>query len=510
MSGKKVIIVGAGPGGLTCAMILARRGFSVTVYEKEDRVGGRNAALKLGPYTFDTGPTFLMMKFILEEMFSEAGKDIGKYLDIRRIEPMYHLDYGDIALNPSTDITKTTEEVKKYFPGNEAGVAQFYKKEKHRFETLFPCLQKDYSHFRTFFHPDFIKAIPVLGIGESLFLNLGHYFKDDRLKMSFSFQSKYLGMSPWECPAAFTLIPYVERKYGIYHVIGGLNAISSAMAKAARENGVEIKLGTPVKEVITEGGAAKGVLLASGEKDYADNVVINADFGYSMTHLFKPGLLKKYTPEKVAKKKYSCSTFMIYLGVNKVYEKLAHHNIYFSKDYEGNVKDIFNNNRISEEPSFYLQNASVTDKTLAPPGKSTVYILVPMPNNASRIDWEKEKDAFKERILNLVIARTPMKDLREHIEEERIITPADWEKEHNIYYGATFNLAHNLTQMLYFRPRNEFEEIKNCFLVGGGTHPGSGLPTIYESARITANLLSKKHGIAYNKPSKLYVKEGGS
>ena len=447
MPGKKVIIVGAGPGGLTSAMILAHRGFSVTVYEKEDRVGGRNAPIQLGPYTFDTGPTFLMMKFILDEMFSEAGKDVSRLPRIP--EAGADVPPGLRGSGPGSHDgrCKNHNDVKQLFPGNEDGVAQFYDKEKHRFELLFPCLQKDYVHFRTFFHPDFLRAIPILGVGQSLFQNLGRYFKDDRLKMSFSFQSKYLGMSPWECPAAFTLIPYVERKYGIFHVIGGLNAISAAMAKAAAENGATIHLGTPVKEIITENGRATGVLLASGETDTADEVIINADFGYAMTHLFRPGLLKKYTPERVAKKKYSCSTFMIYLGVDKKYD-MPHHNIYFSKDYEGNVRDIFSNMRISDEPSFYLQNASVTDPTLAPPGKSTIYILVPMPNNMSGIDWAKEKDAFKERILDLVVARTPMKDLRDHIETEKVITPADWESEQHVYTGATFNLAHNLMQML--------------------------------------------------------------
>ncbi len=194
---------------------------------------------------------------------------------------------------------------------------------------------------------------------------------------------------------------------------------------------------------------------------------------------------------------------MIYLGVARKYD-LAHHNIYFSNDYEGNVQDIFSAMRISDDPSFYLQNACVTDPSLAPPGKSTIYILVPMPNTMSGIDWAREKDSFKEKILDLVVARTPMKDLREHIEVEKVITPADWEQELNVYAGATFNLAHNLQQMLYFRPRNEFEEVANCYLVGGGTHPGSGLPTIYESGRITANLISKKYGIPFSKPENLY------
>ncbi len=506
MPKKKVIVIGAGPGGLTCAMILARRGFSVTVFEKAEHVGGRNAPLKLGSYTFDTGPTFLMMSFILEEMFSEAGKRMADYLDLRKIEPMYHLDYRDITVDPSSDERKTTDDVQRIFPGNEQGVLAFYAREKHRFERLFPCLQKDYVHFRTFFHPDFLRAVPVLGIGESLFQNLGRYFRDDRLKMSFSFQSKYLGMSPWECPAAFTMIPYVERRYGIYHVIGGLNAISAAMAKAAQENGAVIHTGAPVQEVLTEGGRATGVLLASGEKVIAEEVVINADFGYAATHLFRSGVLRKYTPEAVAKKQYSCSTFMIYLGVDKQYD-LPHHNIYFSRDYEGNVRDIFNTLRLSPDPSFYLQNASVTDPTLAPAGKSTIYILVPVPNNAAAVDWEKEKEAFRNAVLDLVAERTPLSDIRSHIEVERIVTPADWERDYHVYRGATFNLAHNLLQMLYFRPRNEFEDLQNCYLVGGGTHPGSGLPTIYESGRITANLLSAKYGIPYSKPSKLYMKE---
>lgn len=444
-----------------------------------------------------------MMKFVLDDMFSEAGTDVGQYLEFKKLEPLYHLDYGDIVLDVSMDVEQTISDVKELFPGNENGVVQFYEKEQRRFELLFPCLQKDYVHLRTFFHPDFIRAIPILGLGQSLFQNLGRYFSDDRLKMAFSFQSKYLGMSPWECPAAFTLIPYVERKYGIFHVTGGLNAISGAMATVAEENGAHIQTGTPVKEIITEDGHARGVLLESGEIDYADQTIINADFGYAMTHLFKPGVLKKYTRENVARKKYSCSTFMIYLGVARKYD-LAHHNIYFSNDYEGNVQDIFSAMRISDDPSFYLQNACVTDPSLAPPGKSTIYILVPMPNTMSGIDWAREKDSFKEKILDLVVARTPMKDLREHIEVEKVITPADWEQELNVYAGATFNLAHNLQQMLYFRPRNEFEEVANCYLVGGGTHPGSGLPTIYESGRITANLISKKYGIPFSKPENLY------
>ncbi|MEM4598769.1 MAG: phytoene desaturase family protein [Candidatus Diapherotrites archaeon] len=506
MAEKKVIVIGAGPGGLACAMILAHRGFSVTVYEKEPVVGGRNAPIKLGPYTFDTGPTFLMMKFILEEMFEEAGKKAKKYLKFVEIEPLYHLDYGDIELFPSKEMEKNIEEAEKYFPGSGESVKEFYKKEKRRYELLFPCLQKDYTSFLEFFSWRFIRAIPILGIRQSLYQNLSTYFKDERQKMAFAFQSKYLGMSPWECPAGFTMIPYVERKYGIYHVIGGLNAISAAMAKAAEENGAKIRLSTPVKEIIFSGRKAVGVLLSNGKKDFADEVVINADFGYAATNLFPKGFLKKYSKEKLEKKRLSCSTFMIYLGLDKVYD-LPHHNIYFSKDYEGNVEDIFKNMKLPEEPSFYVQNASLVDSTLAPKGHSTIYILVPVPNNRAKINWAKEKTKFRNKIIKLFSKRAKIGDLEKHIKAEMIITPEDWEKKYNVYKGATFNLAHNLSQMLYFRPRNKFEEAENCWLVGGGTHPGSGLPTIYESARITANLISKKHGISYKEPTSLSKKK---
>lgn len=506
MAGKEVVVVGAGPGGLTCAMILAYRGFKVKVFERKNSVGGRNAAIKLQQYTFDAGPTFLMMKFILEEMFQEAGKKAEDYLEFKRIEPMYRLDYGDIQINPSSDFEAEKKEIERLFPEEKKGLEKFYVKEKNRYEKLFPCLQKDYVHFKSFLSLDFIKAIPILGIGESLYQNLGKYFRDEKLRLSFTFQSKYLGMSPWECPAGFTMIPYVERRYGIYHVVGGLNRISEAMAEVVLEYGGEIFLGKEVKKLLIEGRKTVGVELTDGEKHFGDEVVLNSDFGYSVTHLFREGFLKKYSPQKVARKKYSCSTFMLYLGVDKKYN-LPHHSIYFAEDYRRNVEDIFHNMKLSDGISFYIQNASITDDSLAPEGKSTIYILVPVPNNFSRIDWEKEKKSFRDKVLSEVVRRTPMKDLREHIECEKIITPQDWENEYNVYAGATFNLAHNITQMLYFRPRNKFEEADNCYLVGGGTHPGSGLPTIYESARITANLISKKYGVKYTKPSRLSSKK---
>lgn len=488
-------IVGAGPGGLTAAMLLARRGFKVRIFEKAAQVGGRNAAIIRNGYKFDTGPTFLMMKFILDEVFEEADRNINDYLKPVKLEPMYRLQFKDVRLEPTTEREAMLQQIDGSFPGNRDGYDRFMAVEKRRFELMYPCLQKEYSSFSQYLSKGFMKAARNLSLGRSLIGVLGDYFKDEKLKLSFTFQSKYLGMSAWDCPGAFAILPYVEHAFGVYHTMGGLSEISEAMAKVCREYGIEIHLNTPVKQLLIENKKVRGVELGNGEQILADETVLNADFGYAMKNLIPPNILKKYSPEKVDSRKYSCSTFMLHLGLDKIYD-LPHHTVFFAEDYKGNIQDIFENKVLSKDLSFYVRNASVTDSTLAPDGHSSVYVLVPVPNQKSEIDWNKEKKAFRDCVMKALIERAKMSDLEDHIREEIIFTPQTWQ-DMNIQYGATFNLAHSFMQMLYFRPRNKFEELDNCYLVGGGTHPGSGLPTIYESGRIAANLISKQHSIPF-------------
>jgi len=234
------------------------------------------------------------------------------------------------------------------------------------------------------------------------------------------------------------------------------------------------------------------VRLADGRELFGDAVFINADFAHAMSSLLPPATLKKYSRKKLNTLEYSCSTFMLYLGVNKKVD-LPHHNIRFSPSYTENISDIFERRVLHEDTAFYLQNASALDESLAPEGKSALYVLVPVANNKSGINWQREKSRYRDQVIKLIAQHMPsLENLEDIIEEELIITPEDWQKQYNIFLGATFNLAHSLDQMLYFRPRNKFEELGNCYLVGGGTHPGSGLPTIYESARISFNLFSGK------------------
>jgi phytoene desaturase len=270
-----------------------------------------------------------------------------------------------------------------------------------------------------------------------------------------------------------------------------VHKIAEAMARVATEDGAVIHLDSPVKRVITQGSTTTGIELSSGEIVEAHHVIMNADFAHGMLNLFDDKGRKSFTEKNINKKGYSCSTFMLYIGLDKVYD-MPHHNIFFSSDYKTNVDQIFHDKKIPDEPSFYIQNASVTDPSLAPKGASAIYVLVPMPNlSHADIDWNKEAKPLRDRIMQLIRERTEMKDIESHIVVERMITPLQWQEEMSVHHGAVFNLAHSLDQMLYLRPHNRLNGYDNVYLVGGGTHPGSGLPTIVESGRIAAELISK-------------------
>ncbi len=497
---KKCIVVGAGPGGLSSAMLLSKRGFEVDVFEKAPVIGGRTAALERDGYRFDLGPTFLMMKYLLDELFHDAGCRTEDYLDCVRLDPMYRLQFGDRKLMVTGNREQMKSNIDSIFPGEGKGLDAFYEREAKRFKFLYPCLQKDYCGLEAFVSLTLLKAFPHLAAGRSLYDVLSEYFESEELRLAFTFQSKYLGMAPWECPGLFAMIPYTEHAHGIYHVQGGLSEIPRAFAKAAEQNGARIHTSTAVKQVLVQKGAAIGVQLENGETHLADEVIVNADFGYAVANLFPPEARKKWTPKKLESTKYSCSTFMIYLGLDRIYEEGEHHAIFFAENYKKNLEDISVHFRKSDDFSVYIRNASVTDPSLAPAGHSALYVLVPMPNNTSGIDWEDEKERFAEKVLDFMEARTPYKNVRQHIRTQVLITPWDWENKRDIYKGATFNMGHGLGQLLNFRPHNKFEDFERCYLVGGGTHPGSGLPTIFESARIAANLISKKHAVDFTPP----------
>jgi len=490
---KHILIVGAGPGGLTAGMLLAHRGFRVTIVEKNDRVGGRNSELNLDGFSFDLGPTFLHQKFCLDEIYAETGRDSGDHLDFVDLNPMTRLSWGDTALHTYSDDAKMGAELERVFPGSSEGFRRYMVEQGDKFRTIYPCLQHPYHSLTSFLRPTLLRALPHVLTTRSVHDVLGDYFQDERLKLAFTFQAKYLGMSPWHCPALFSILSFTEYRYGIYHVQGGLNRISQSMASVIGELGGELRLGTPVRQLLYQGRQMTGVELANGERIQADAVVVNADYGHAATTLFNG---RSVPEDSMRGRKFSCSTFMLYLGLDTIYPDEPHHHILFADDYKANVADIQSERHVSDDMSIYVRNSCITDPHVAPAGQSGLYILVPTINNRHRYDWENHKEEYADKILRRIEQRTGMKDLRSHIIASRIITPADWESG-SIFMGATFNLAHTLTQMLYMRPHNRYQGFDNCYLVGGGTHPGSGLPTIYESGRISANLICDQFNMRY-------------
>ncbi|PSL51132.1 phytoene desaturase [Salsuginibacillus halophilus] len=494
MTKREIAIIGAGPGGLAAGMLLSSWGYDVQVYEKQPFVGGRTSQKQVGRYTFDRGPTFFSMPHILDRLFQAAGHSLHEEVQLKTVEPMYELQFPEVSLYPSNDQDATRAEIARKFPGEELGFDRYMTETERKWEKLLPMLQSEHGALVDYLRPQTLKALPHLSLGRSLYGELARFFYSETLRLAFTFQSKYLGMSPWECPGAFSILSFMEHKYGMYHPVGGMHQLSEAMRRVIEAHGGVVHTDCGVEHIETKNSQIQVLHFADGSTASPDHVVLNADAAHAFSNLFDQPVSKAWHPDKVAEKSYSCSTFMMYAGVKKTFNE-PHHKIVFSSNYKENVEDIAKRKVLSDDPSIYIQNGAVTDDTLSPKGTTPLYILAPVPNNESGIDWENEAPAFQEKLFDMIAKKTTYGDLRPYIEELEIIHPGNWEAEHWIYQGATFSLGHQLKQMMYFRPHNDFSGIGNLWLTGGGTHPGSGLPTIFESARITAEKIEQRHGI---------------
>jgi len=490
---KKVIIIGAGPGGLASAILLAAAGVRVKIVERLPLVGGRTSSIEAEGFKFDLGPTFFLYPRVLEEIFAAAGTSLRTEVEMVRLDPQYRIQFGAGGkLDCTSDITAMEKQISALSPPDAPGFRCFLDENRAKLAAMEPCLESPFLGWQDLVQMRLLKMLPMLRPHQSVDTYLKRFFKDERVRLAFCFQSKYLGMSPFRCPSLFSILSFLEYEYGVFHPIGGCAAVTAAMARVAERLGVEICLNEPVEEILFTGRRAVGVRTATSTHR-ADAVVVNADFARAMEKLVPDQLRRRWTNRKLATKKYSCSTFMMYLGVEGTFD-LPHHTIHIAKEYAENLDDIENKHVLSDDPSFYVQNACVTDPTLAPRGQSALYVLAPVTHQHPNVDWSQERPRFRQLMLNQI--KKAGYDLDPaRIRYERVITPADWDTRYEIYRGATFNLAHTLDQMLHLRPHNRFEDLDGVYLVGGGTHPGSGLPVIFESARISSKLLLDDLGV---------------
>ncbi|GAC1336615.1 MAG: phytoene desaturase [Acetobacteraceae bacterium] len=480
-------------------MLLAKAGVDVTLHEAREMLGGRSATITAptdqGTFRFDTGPTFFLYPRVLADIFAACGRRLEDEVELIRLDPQYHLMFEDGAEMQATgDLARMAEQIARLSPADAAALPRFMADNRAKLAVFRPILEAAFNSIRDLGRPAVLRGLSKLRPHRSVDRDLGTYFRDPRVRLAFSFQSKYLGMSPFRCPSLFTILSYMEYEYGVFHPRGGTGAVIAAMARVARDLGARINLGQPVEELLFEGRRAVGLRAGGTERRY-DALVINSDFAQTMTQLVPDRLRRRWSDRKIATKRFSCSTFMMYLGIEGTLPDLSHHTVYLAGDYRRNLAEI-EAGQAPGEPSFYVQNACVTDPALAPPGHSALYVLVPVGHRVGDgLDWAAERARYRALVLKR-LERIGLHGLEQRIRFEKIVTPQDWEQDLQVFRGATFNLAHNLRQMLHLRPRNRFEDLDGVYLVGGGTHPGSGLPVIFESARITSRLLTEDLGIS--------------
>ncbi len=479
-------------------MLMANTDADVTLIERRSVPGGRSAAIDQDGFRFDTGPTFFLYPRVLSEIFAACGRQLEKEIDLIRLDPQYEVRFeGGETVKATGNVPRMAEQIARFAPEDAAALPRFLAENRAKLEAFRPILEKPFNSVLDLFDPKILGALRYLRPTKSVDADLARFFADPRTRLAFSFQSKYLGMSPFRCPSLFTILSFLEYEHGVFHPRGGCGGVMETMSRLAQGAGVKVRLNEDVTKLHFEGRRVTAVETEQGVYP-ADAVVINADFARAMQRLVPDHLRRRWTDAKLAKKRYSCSTYMLYLGIEGRIDDLEHHTIFLAEDYKRNIDEIEAGEVLTDAPSFYVQNACVTDPGLAPKGHSTLYVLVPVPHNAGEIRWdEPSKAEYRARALRR-LESVGIRDLEARIRVEHSMTPHGWEHEHQIYNGATFNLAHSLDQMLMFRPKNRFDELQGVYLVGGGTHPGSGLPVIFESARITSRLMENDLKLASN------------
>ncbi|MGI9039742.1 MAG: phytoene desaturase family protein [Gemmatimonadales bacterium] len=489
---RHVVVIGAGLGGLAAAIRLRHRGYRVTLLERHAHPGGRCGLWESEGFRFDTGPTLLLMVDYLRALFEEAGRPMEAYLDLVQLDPNYRVHYADgTTLDVTSRLNAMLEGVERVEPGVGPRFLQFLAATAQLYRIgLDGFVDRNVHRRGDFFSPRNAGLLLRARAMERLQRMVGRYFRSEKLRHTFSFQSLYLGLSPFESPAIYSLLPYTEVAGGLYFPKGGMHALPRALARLAEELGVTIRYGADVTRLERTGTKVSAVILADGSRLSPDLVLANADLPY-VYHT----LLGEPHP-RIDRFDFSCSAFLLYLGVNRRYSHLPHHTLVVPADLRTACEDIFSRHRVPADPAYYICVPSRTDPSLAPPGCENVYVLVPVPSQARgrEINWQVEGPRLETAMLER-LERFGLTDLRRHVVTSRTFTPADFTLDFSATRGEAFGLAHGIDQVGYFRPHNRHPRYGNLYFVGQSTHPGCGIPMVLISSRLVVERMAEEQAV---------------
>ena len=489
---SSAVVIGAGLGGLSAAMRLGSKGYSVTVIDRLDRVGGRGSSVTKNGFRFDLGPTILTVPQVFEKLWKDCGKDFAGDVELVPLDPFYEIRWQDGSrFQVRSSEEEMLAEVKRNFPKDLKGYCKFLEDCEKRYVFGFEGLGRRPMNKIW----DLLKEIPGfirLRADRSVYAHVSTRVKDPKLRMALSFHPLFIGGDPRNVTSMYILVSHLEKAFGVHYVKGGVQALADAMANVVKEQGGQVLLNSNVENITLSKQKADGVMLENGLKLNADIVVSNADPGWTYNKLL-PNQKKRWTEKKLKKSRWSMGLFVWYFGTKntkKKWQDVGHHTIMNGPRYRGLLADIFDRQFLADDMSIYLHRPSVTDPSVAPKGDDCFYALSPVPNlkTSNPIDWSKELEGYKNK-MQMVLEET-IPGFSDAIIEEHILTPKDFEERYLSPYGSGFSLEPRIFQSAWFRPHNVSEDIENLYLVGAGTHPGAGIPSVVTSSEVLSQLVS--------------------
>ncbi len=479
---SRAIVIGSGFGGIASAIRLQARGYQTTLIEMRDKPGGRAYVYEQDGFKFDAGPTIITAPFLIDELFALAGRQTTDYLKIVPCHPFYRILFHDgRQFDYTGDEAEIIAEIEKFEPSDVPGYRRFVERSRAIFDRAFSDLAD--QPFDSLI--DMLKIAPDLvrlQSHECVYKLVSRYIKNDYLRQVFSFHPLLIGGNPFQSSSIYSMIHYLERKWGVHFAMGGTGAVVDALIKLFGEMGGTFRLSTRATEITIADARVTGVRLDDGSVLPAEVVVSNGDVANTYRKLVNPKWRKTWTDLRLDRMRYSMSLFVIYFGTDRTYPDLAHHTIILTKRYRELLADIFDRKLLADDFSLYLHAPTRTDPAVAPPGHECFYVLSPVPNLRGDVDWDEVKERYAETILASLETYCP--NLRQHIVTKRIFCPTDFESELDAYTGSAFQFEPILTQSAWFRPHNRCEDIDGLYFAGAGTHPGAGMPGVLSSAKL--------------------------